>query len=244
MTDKGAHVNPTVAPLTNVSICQRALNRAIDRPGHLPGIVAFYGPSGWGKSWAAASAANVKRAYYVECKSSWTGKALLRAILTEMNILPARVTSDMTDQVAQELALSRRPLIIDEFDHMVHHKTVEIVRDIYEASGAPILLIGEERLEQSLRAWERFHNRVLEWVPAQPASEKDVKLLRQIYCSEVDIADDLLAHIREQSKAITRRICINLDMVRQFAVAEGKKRVVLADWGQRALFSGEAPRRG
>lgn len=243
MTDKGITVNSGIAPLTNVSICMRAINRAIDRPMHLPGIVAFYGPTGWGKSIAGAAAANAHRAFYVECKSSWTAKALLRAILVEMNIPPARLVYDLTDQVAQELALSRRPLIIDEFDHMVAHKTVEIVRDIYEASGAPILLIGEERLERNLRAWERFHNRVLEWVPAQPASAGDVKELRKIYCGEVEIADDLLAHIREQSQGITRRICVNLEHVRQFAMAEGHRRLTLATWGQRSLFTGEAPRR-
>jgi len=46
---KGA-LTLTTAPLTNVSLCMKALSRAMDRPGHLPGMVCFYGPSGWGKS--------------------------------------------------------------------------------------------------------------------------------------------------------------------------------------------------
>ncbi len=32
---------------------------------------------------------------------------------------------------------------------------------------------------------ERFHNRVLDWVPAQPASLADAKHLRALYCKRV-----------------------------------------------------------
>ncbi len=38
----------TTAPLANVSLCGIALSRAMERPSHLPGMVCFYGPSGWG----------------------------------------------------------------------------------------------------------------------------------------------------------------------------------------------------
>ena len=49
-------VNAGIAPLTNVALCLGTLRRAIDRPRHLPGITVFYGPSGYGKSTAAAVA--------------------------------------------------------------------------------------------------------------------------------------------------------------------------------------------
>ena len=53
MTNHTIPVN-TVANLANVSLAVKALERAIDRPAHLPGMVVLYGPSGWGKSTAAA----------------------------------------------------------------------------------------------------------------------------------------------------------------------------------------------
>lgn len=234
----------TIAPLTNVALCSRALEAAINRPAHLPGIVAFYGYSGIGKSVSAAYAANSHRAYYVEVKRTWTGKALLQNILKEMGIKPAKVMYNMSDQISEQLALSGRPLIIDEMDHIVARNYVEIVRDIYGSSEAPILIIGEENLENNLRSYERFHNRILDWVPAQPASLSDIQQLVSLYCSDVQIADDLLASIQTQCKGGIRRVCVNLERVRQFALTEGLDEVDLAAWGKRALFTGVAPVRG
>ena len=58
------------APLANVGLTISALTGACARPAHLPGIVVLYGPSGLGKSTAAAVAAMQLKAYYVQAKSS------------------------------------------------------------------------------------------------------------------------------------------------------------------------------
>lgn len=242
MSKEAQPVN-TIAPLANVGACMEALKSAMKRPDHLPGIVAFYGPSGWGKSLSAAYAANHHRAYYVEAKSSWTKKALVLAILNEMGVAPAKTIYEMTDQVAEQLVLSGRPLIVDEFDALVNKNQVEIVRDIYEGSNAPILIIGEERLEVNLRRWERFHNRVLEWVPAQPASLKDAGHLRELYCKRAKVHDELLAKIHQVSRGNVRRICVNLERVQAYAVTRGLGTLKLDDWGNRDFYTGEAPHR-
>lgn len=233
----------TTAPLQNVALCNGALERAMNRPAHLPGLVAFYGPSGWGKSTAAAYCANRHRAYYVECKSSWTKKALLTAILTEMGIAPAKTLYEMADQISEQLVLSQRPLIIDEMDHIVTKKAVEVIRDIYEGSNAAVLLIGEELLPAKLREWERFHNRMLAWVPAQPCDLDDAQALARMYCQKINITDDLMARIQDVSRGAARRICVNLENVRQMALSNGLDTIDLPAWGDRPLYSGEAPKR-
>ncbi|AUZ85812.1 AAA family ATPase [Methylophaga nitratireducenticrescens] len=233
----------TTAPLKNVMLCSRLLQQAINRPAHLPGMVCFYGPSGWGKSFAAAYAANKFRAIYVECKSTWTKRALLEAILKEMGIKAGNTAYIMVDQISEQLALSGLPLIIDEMDHIVEKKAVEVIRDIYEGSNAPILMIGEEEIDIKLRKWERFHNRMLAWQPAQPADNDDTKHLAKLYCKDVTIADDLLNKITHDSLGITRRICVNLNLVQQAALNAGKDTISLIDWGNKPLYTGDAPRR-
>ncbi len=221
-----------------------ALTRAMERSAHLPGLVTFYGPSGWGKSTAAGYVANRYRAYYVEAKSAWTRKALLLAICREMGIEPAKTIYDLTDQVSEQLALSGRPLIVDEMDHIVEKNAVEVIRDLYEGSNAAILLIGEERLPNKLKAWERFHGRMLDWVAAQPASLEDAEQLARLYCPGLAIADDLLGHIHNLSEGSARRICINVDKVREAAAKEGWEEVDITRWGDRELFTGTPrPRR-
>lgn len=232
-----------LAQIANLGLCDIALERAMSRTTSLPGLVCFYGPSGYGKSMSAAWVANARRAYYVQARSIWTKKHFLKAILIEMNIKPAGTVSDMAEQVAAELAGSGRPLIVDEMDHVVDRGSVELVRDIYEASQAAILLIGEEGLPTKLRKFERFHGRVLSWVPAQPVSLDDARRLVPIYSGDVVVADDLLAHLVSLANGSVRRVAVNLELIRDSALTLGRYRMDLAGWGKRELYTGEAPKR-
>ncbi|NVK42140.1 MAG: ATP-binding protein [Oceanospirillaceae bacterium] len=232
-----------IAGITNVALCHQAIQRAFAREAHLPGMAVFYGPSGYGKSVAASFAANKFDAVYVECKSCWTRKAFLEAVQKAMGMKFGKNMSDMVDQIAEELAKSNRPLIIDEFDHLVERNWVEIVRDIYEASQGTILLIGEEQLPKKLQRWERFHGRILDFFPAQPVSLVDIEELKKIYAGNLVIEQALIEKLHATCKGSARRACVNLDRIREFAHQAGTGTVTVADWGDRDFFTGEAPRR-
>lgn len=232
-----------IADINNMGLCDLALERALSRSAHLPGIVCFYGPSGWGKSISANHIANRRRAYYVQAKSVWTKKHFLKSILFEMGVQAAGTVAEMADQVAEQLAASNRPLIVDEMDHVVDRNAVELVRDLYEASQAPILIIGEERLPDKLKKFERFHGRVLSWIPAQPVSIEDARKLAPLYCHQVRIEDDLLKHLVDLSHGSVRRVCVNLEHIQETALTSGLDSVNLGNWGKRELYTGEAPKR-
>ncbi|MBR8314679.1 ATP-binding protein [Burkholderia dolosa] len=234
----------------NMTLAEVAIERALSRSANLPGLVCFYGPSGWGKSIATNTVAQNGRGYYVQARSVWTKKAMLMAILFEMGMRPAPTVSEMVDQVAQQLAASQRPLVIDEFDHVVERNNVELVRDIYESSRAPVLIVGEEGLPHKLKKWERFHGRVLSWVPAQPANLADAQQLKPLYAPRIELADDLLAHMVDIAHGSVRRICVNLERVQELALTNGVKRFDLDSWmaftshtSGTELYTGEAPRR-
>ena len=233
----------TVAPLTNVKLCMAALERAMNRDRHLPGLVCFYGPSGYGKSSAASYAYNRLGAYYVECRSTFTKKAFLQEILKEMGVPSAKTIYEMFNQVIEVLGDGDAPLIIDEMDFLVDKNAVELVRDLYEGSQAPVLLIGEETLPDKLKQWERFHGRILEWIPAQRISLADAAHLKALYCPDLDITEDLLAHIHELAMGSARRVCVNLSRVQEEARKDGVKSMDLKTWGNRRLYTGEPPKR-
>lgn len=234
----------TVAPLTNVKLCMAALERAMNRDRHLPGLVCFYGPSGFGKSMSACYAYNKMGAYYIECKVKHTKKSFLQDLLVEMGILPAKTISEMFDQVINALGEGDAPLIIDQMDYLVEKKdAVELVRDMFDSSGTPILIIGEEMLPDKLKQWERFHRRILEWIPAQKVSLADAAHLKQLYCPELDISEDLLIHIHELANGSAGRVCVNLSRVQEEARKDGVKSMDLKTWGNRRLYTGEPPKR-
>jgi len=235
---------PTVAPLTNVGLTLSALERARNRAQGLPGILVLHGPSGWGKSTAAAYAAVRLRAYYVSMQSVWTRRAFLQALCREMGLPPSGTIAEMAGACAEQLALSDRPLLIDEADVLAHRDGgAGLIKDLYESTLGTVLLIGEETLPQRMTRYERLHGRVLEWVSAQPATLSDARALTNIYCPGVQVADDLLEHFAAKARGSVRRVAVNLDRVRQEAAAQGWERCDRATWGERPVYAGEPPRR-
>lgn len=231
----------SVAPLKNVAALATLVERVHRRDHGLPGMACFYGYSGFGKTSAAIYCANRFEAYHVEVRSVWTAKTFCKAIVREMAMKPAGTVADLLDQIGAELARTGRPLLIDEADHLVARRVIELVRDISESSGAPVILIGEEALPQKLQQWERVHGRMLDWVAAQPGDLSDVGHLAKIYCRGVELTEDLQHFLLAQSRHSIRRISINLTRVREFAQTRGLKSVSRSDWGKADFFSGEAP---
>ena len=232
------------AQIHNLDLVRTAVERLVNRQATLPGFAVLYGPAGYGKTTALLAVANETRAYYVAMRSAWSRKTLLQKVLTEMGVKPTGTIPDLLDQVCQQLAASGRPLMIDEFDFALRtDNMVELVRDIYEGSQATVILCGEELLPQKLKRWERFHSRVLSWVPAQPVSLTDARALAPIYAPGIDMADGLLDHLVGIAAGSVRRICVNLNGIADVAAVEGWKRVDREIWASRPLYTGEAPRR-
>jgi DNA transposition AAA+ family ATPase len=229
------------AVIRNIGLCHELVLTLIGAAAHLPRMGVFSGPSGFGKSFAAAFCSGEHRAYYVEVRSNWTRRALLLAILRQQGITPATTIYEMTDQVAEQLALSQRPLIIDECDHLIARGLVETVRDLFEQSQAPVVLIGEERLPQKLAAFERFHARILVWKQALPCNAQDARELARFYCPDVTVRDDLVQRLIAAARGSIRRVCVNLDRIAAFARDAGFKTVGAAEWAERELYAGQPP---
>ena len=235
-----------VAPLRNVMLLNALINRVQHRDDDLPGLACFFGPSGYGKTKAATWNAQETRAYWVEVKSTWSRKKFAEMILRSMGITPSRTIGDMVEQIGDQLGKSGRPLLIDEADLVAKDGMIGIIRDIYESSQGTVILIGEENLPQTLRRWERVHNRMLDWVAAQPADLREVGLLADRKCPGIDIAPEVRQLVLDRSQARARRIVVNLRQIAEYAIATGKTAITLADAQKITFFSGEAPtpRRG
>lgn len=231
----------SVAPLRNVSALMTLIDRVQHRAFGLPGMATFYGPSGFGKSTAAVYATNAFAACHIEVQPLWRSKQLLAGIAHELALRPARTAADIFEQVARELSVRQRPLLIDEADRLIRDDMVEVIRGLYEASAVPVILIGEEELPTKLMRWERVHGRMLDWVAAQPAEITDVTQLAPIYAAGIEIRDELKVRLLDQSSGSIRRVSTNLSHVREVAVTQGWTKVGLAEWGARPFFRGEAP---
>lgn len=231
----------TVAPLRNVMLLNALINRVQGRDPDLPGFACFFGPSGYGKTKAAVWNAQETRSYWVEVKSTWGRKKLVEMILRNMGISPGRTIGDMVEQIGDQLSRSGRPLLIDEADQVARDGMIGVIRDIYESSQGTVILIGEENLPQTLRRWERVHNRMLDWVAAQPADQREVGLLARLKCPGLELAPEVQQLVLERSAARARRIVVNLRQIAEYALTTGKTVIDAADAAKITFFSGEAP---
>lgn len=233
-----------VAPINNLNLVSVAMERLINRQDGLPGLGVYYGPSGFGKTTTTVAVAIETRAYYVQMRSAWSKKTLLEKICSEMSLQAARTVSGSLDVICEQLAASQRPLIIDEADFAVTKAgMVELLRDIYEGSQAPLMLVGEEMLPNKLKKFERFHGRVLNWVPAQPVSLGDAKLLAAIYADGLEIEEPVLKELVALSHGSVRRVTVNLVNIAENAMVRGITHMTLNDLDRTALYQGEAPKR-
>ncbi|WJI81501.1 MULTISPECIES: ATP-binding protein [unclassified Mesorhizobium] len=221
------------APLKNVAAFATLLQTMVERDPKLPGLGAFFSPSGWGKTESAIYGANRYRAAYVECGQFTTARSLLCDILRELGEPNPRGTIEDLKNKAIMVMVSdpRRPLIIDEAHFIAHKRFVDLMRELSDKSGAPVIMIGEENLPRLLEAFERVHNRVLEWLPAVPCDAVDFELLVKNRCNGVTVAPDLAAAILDKTKGNTRRIVINLATVTKVAQLTGATTVDLGAFG-------------
>lgn len=230
--------------ITNVELLSVAVLEAVDRSDGLPGVVVMYGHSGVGKSKAAAHCAVSHKAYYVECRDTWTRKAFLLAVLADMGLEPARTLSDMVAQIATEMAASKRPLIVDDVQYLLDRSVANVLTDIHNASnGGTLILIGEEKVPVSLKRLERLHNRVFKWVPAQPASLDDLRTLAEDCYPDVQFEDALLMDILRATRGCLRRAVVNLSQVYRHAIETGEHSMGMDKWGGKGWDNGEAPNR-
>ncbi len=232
----------SMAPIRNVALMMELVTRLKDRAPGLPGMGCFYGPSGFGKTTAAAFAAIQTQAYVVELRSAYTAKHLLSKIALEMGLEDKGTTAQLVDRVAEQLAKSLRPLIVDEADHAVKKSMIEVIRDLYDASDGVVLLIGEERLPAKLEKWERVHGRMLDFVGAEAASASDARILARMYCPGIQIGDALYAQVMKESGPSVRRIVVNLNHIRERANEHGVTSINVDAWKGDEFSNGRAPK--
>ncbi|RJG46470.1 ATP-binding protein [Mesorhizobium sp. DCY119] len=234
----------SVAPLKNVASCLALVDALIHRPAHLPNIGVFSGFSGYGKTMAAQYCWNRTGALFVEVFDFWTRKKFCQALLAELGVARPRGTiGDMMDEIIARLGDDpARPVIIDEADKLVDKGMIELVRDINKAAQVPVLLVGEELLPQKLEPFERVHNRVLDWVLAQPCDLDDARALASFLYPKLTITDRLLDAIREQTGGKARRIATTLNAAASFAANAGLPELDVGTY-QGRIFTGETPKR-
>ena len=149
-----------------------------------PGLGLYYGDPGLGKTEAAQHLCIKKPNYvYIRAKTAWTIRWMLNDLLGELNEQPAGRTEAAYERLRDTLLKDRRPIVIDEVDHMLHDsKVIETMRDIYDETGNPFLLIGMQDAERKLKRFPHLYSRFADVQKAKKISPEEILEISDQLC--------------------------------------------------------------
>lgn len=208
-----------------------------------PGIGLIHGPSGFGKTTTVTYMFNEltvsgHQPLYVRCYATDTSSSFLARVMNEMGAEPLFPLRKMVDYIVRAMNERSLALFVDEADHIVGQaKTMETIRDLYDSTEQPVVLIGMEEIARRISHRKQLFNRISEWVEFKAADIEDVHLFAtELLDSRLTVAEDLLDHIRAKSGGEVRRILIALEKIERALLASDETFIDLASWGDRPLF--------
>lgn len=226
----------------NVARLSDAAEALLRRAPGMPGMGLVHGETGAGKTTAVTWMVNRCNGVYVRALAAWTPAAMFSAILRELGRHAHGSCAQMVGDIIEALALSGRPLFVDEADYLVDSKRMsESLRDIHDMTTVPVLLIGMAGIDQRLSSRKQLTGRVMQDVRFEPADREDAQAIARALC-EVKVRVDLLDAAHKTTGGYVRNLVVALARIEQYAKARGMDAIGMADWGKRDFITGEAPK--
>lgn len=226
----------------NLARLSDASEMLLRRAPGLPGMALVHGETGTGKTTAVAWMVNRYNGVYVRALAAWTPAAMFSAILRELGRHASGSGAQMVGQIIEALALSGRPLFIDEADYLVDSKRMsESLRDIHDMTSAPVILVGMGGIDQRLSSRKQLTGRVLQDVHFDALDRDDAKAIAAALC-EVKVKADLLDAVHKATGGYVRNLVVALARIEEYAKLHGSDAIGLAEWGKRDFITGAAPK--
>lgn len=235
-----------LAIVKNVVALQSAYRALADRGPGVDGMGLVHGFTGAGKTTAIAWLVNQVDGVFVRANAIWTPRAMLGKIMTELGAAPLGRCDPMLDFIIEKLTLSGRPLFVDESDYLAeNHKMLESLRDIYDGSQVPVIMIGMNEIAGNLYSKHpQLAERITKWIKFIPADLEDSRILADTVC-DVKIADDLLTSLHQAANGSMRLMVGGMARIEALAKTNKWEEVDCAKWNNRPFFlSRPSKRRG
>ena len=161
-------------------------------PANLPKMALVYGDFGLGKSQTIMWWVTNNDAIYVRCNHKMSARWLLTEIVEELDDVPTYLTSLLFKQIEDKLRERPKVLVVDEVDFLLNNSSaIEIVRDLHDKIGIPVVLVGMNLAEAKLKQHKHIYDRLLGVLKFETFNKDDVaKIVTEI--SDVAFEPDAL----------------------------------------------------
>lgn len=159
----------------NVAAFRRGVETLTNRDRYQPGFMVVQGESGRGKSQAAINWHGQNGGVFLRVWEGWSQHAFLQALAFEVTGGRVHCVFQCKREVVDFLSADPAPIIVDEADRL-DIRRIEDLRDVHEATGVSIVLIGEEAFFPKLKSRQRIYSRVAEVINFAPVEKGDIVL--------------------------------------------------------------------
>ncbi|WP_027358988.1 AAA family ATPase [Desulforegula conservatrix] len=217
----------------------QSIDELLNRPQGTEGMGLLWGPPGTGKTTSIAFVANMYDGVYVRALGCWTVTSMLGTLCEELKGKRKLRRSDMVNYIVHELTKDNtkpRPIFVDEADYCFRQfDMIDSLRDIYDMSGCPVILIGMENIARDIREHDRIARRITQWVEYSGLDLNDTtKVATEL--SDIEIAPALVQYIHKQTNGNIGRVVIALSKIEKYAEANGMNSVNADQWGDKPLY--------
>lgn len=163
-------------------------------PANIPKIVLVFGEYGLGKSETIKWWTFKNDCIYVRANQGMTSRWLLSEMAEELGEEAFWHIQDTFNLVEQKLKQNPKPLIIDEVDYLVTNNVIEILRDLHDRTGCPMILVGMVNIDKKLSRYPHLKDRIYKAFKFEAYEKQDIKqILSEL--SEIPITNDGLEYL-------------------------------------------------
>lgn len=188
----------------NVQKFRKAVSTAEDTEKGRPGMVAVWGEAGSGKT-RAAQAMYANKGVYLRALEGITQAAFLQALCYEVRGSRPHSAYRCKTEIISRLEEARTVIYVDEADRL-DIRRIEDLRDIYDLTGCPVVLIGEQGLPVKLEARSRIIDRIPEELRVSfgKIERQDVAIFA-LEAAELTLSPEACALVHGETKGNFRR---------------------------------------
>ncbi len=205
----------TFVKTKNVKKFVSLMDRLKKLPPNIPKLALVYGSHGLGKTKTLIWWATKNDAIYVRANNDMTQNGLLKEIMLDLNIRPFHSMQDNLDEILKYLRQDPKILIVDEVDYLFNKNAIEILRDIQDNTGTPIVLSGMGVVDTKIARYKHFDDRLYKKLKFEHYNEDDIReILNEM--TDLSFTDDAIRYLASRTNQF-RKIVQTLDELEKIA---------------------------
>lgn len=186
------------ASTSNTEAFSDLCNSLERRDRGIPGLGLVFGEPGLGKTRTGIRYADQVGAVFIRALATATLRSFLEDLVIELGQEPMFRAADLYRQAERALLTKPRLVIVDEIDRLASSwQSIEVLRDLTDQTGVPILMIGMDTSERKLARFRHLYYRMKAHIMRfTPLSEADLRRFTDQVC-EVQLEDSAIAEIQK-----------------------------------------------